>query len=120
MLCNGFILTYNHRQAVGHGDEICTSNALAIVREVAGGGRARKSHSVDSITLVIFEPECPRVLADHLHIGPSQSCESFSGDLAEGGGEVDEVDAGEEFGHGDELGHGLDVPAGATTDLPDS
>jgi hypothetical protein len=66
---------------------------------------------------MILKPESSRVLAHDLDIFPSQSCKSLSRYFAEGRGEIDEVNAGEEFGNGHEFRHGFDVPACAATDL---
>jgi hypothetical protein len=50
-----------------------------------------------SIIFVIFKAECPCVLAHNLHILPAKTLESFPSHLAEGGREVDQVNAGEEL-----------------------
>lgn len=106
--------TYNHGQAVGHGDEVGTTHAgAARLVGIHGGDLVRPDHR----RLVVFEAEGTGILAHDLHVLPAQAGEPLPGDLAERGREVNEVDAGEEFGHRDELGHSLNVPASSSTDL---
>jgi hypothetical protein len=110
--------TYDHGQAVREGDEVGTADAGALAVEVAGAlGAGAGDGSLGALLLMVLETERPGVLADNLDVLPAQAGEALSGDLAEGRGEVDEVDAGEELRDGDEFGHGLDVPAGTATDL---
>lgn len=66
---------------------------------------------------MVLETESPRVLAHHLDILPSQTCKSFPSYFAEGRGEIDEVNTGEEFFNVDEFGHRFDVPASPASDL---
>lgn len=73
----------------------------------------RRSHS----RLVVFKAEFAGVLANDSDICPAEPLESLLRNLAQGGREVDEIDAGEEFRDVDMLGHGLDVPASAASDL---
>jgi hypothetical protein len=111
--------TYDHGQAVREGDEVGTADAGALAVEVAGAlgaGAGDGAVGLDGL-LVVLEAEGAGVLADHLDVGPAKALEALAGDVAEGGREVDEVDAGEELGHRDELRHGLDVPSCTAANL---
>lgn len=66
---------------------------------------------------MIGETEGTSILTDDLHVGPTQTSESSSGDLAKRGREVDEIDGAEEVRNRDKLGHLLNVPAGTAANL---
>ena len=79
----------------------------------AGGSRS----TAREILFIVLEAELSRILTDNLDVLPAQPLEALSRDVAEGGGEVDEVDTGEELGDADVGGHGFNVPSRATTNL---
>lgn len=108
--------TYNHRQAVGKGNQVSTTIILALLSEIAERRRSR-SDLLGHASLVVFEAEFASVLADDANVLPAKPLETLLCYLAEGRGEVDEVNAGEEGGDVDEMGHGLNVPASAASNL---
>jgi hypothetical protein len=66
---------------------------------------------------MVLQAELSRILADDLHICPTQTSKTLAGHFAEGRREVDEVNAGEESGDVDELGHGLNIETSTATNL---
>ena len=112
--------TYDHGQAVGHGNKIRTTILGGFRRKVAvhRWRVCQRRLPAGKITLVILKPELPRVLAHDLDVRPPELLEALPRNVAEGRREVDEVHAREERGDVDEAGHGLDVVARAAANLP--
>ena len=66
---------------------------------------------------MVFQSELASILANDLDILPAQSVKTLPSDFAQGRGEIDEIDTGEEVRDIDEFSHSLDVEASATANL---
>jgi hypothetical protein len=110
-------ITYNHRQAVRHGDQISSTKVRARLIKVAQRRRARRDRLGGHARLVVLKTELASVLTNDLDILPAKSFKSLSSHLAKRGGKVNEVYAREEGGHVDESGHGLNVEASSAANL---
>lgn len=90
------MLTWDHRQAVAHSNDIGTR-----------GRCARLGSRVDIFSF--RETERPHILTGNRNVFPPQSFEPLTGDVAEGRRKINQVDVFEERLDGQESSHGFDV-----------
>lgn len=111
------VVSYNHGEAVRHGDEVSATMLRTLLFEVAQSRRAQQvllgRHSI----FIILKSELAGVLAYNGDIVPAKALKTLASNLTKRGREVDEVDTGEKLGDVDVLAHGFNVPAGTTANL---
>ena len=90
------MLTWDHRQAVAHSNDIGTR-----------GRCARLGSRVDIFSF--RETERPHILTGNRNVFPPQSFEPLTGDITEGRRKINQVDVFEERLDGQESSHGFDV-----------
>ena len=64
-----------------------------------------------------IEPERASIFANHMDVLPTQPCKPFTGDVAQRGTEIDNIDCRERVGNGHERVHLLDIVASSPADL---
>ena len=109
--------SYNHGQAVGHGDKISTASLRSLLLQIAESRRAKWILGSSNAILIVLQAEFASILAHNRDVAPSKSGESLTSNLTQRRREIHKVDPREEFRNVDVLAHCLNVPASTTTDL---
>src|SRR5690554_3869154 len=76
-----YLVTHNHRQTVRHGDQVCPPVVRSWLKVARGRARGRGTPARGTM-LIVLEAELPRILADHLDVGPAKSGEPLPRHLA--------------------------------------
>lgn len=107
----------DHGKTVAHSQEVCTNIVDCTAFVECALANAEDCAFIIEAFFVVTELESASILADDLDVLPAEASESGSGDLAQRGREIDEVDGVEEARDGQIFLHLLNVPAGATTNI---